>query len=137
VVYSGRETFQDSGAFQLFPVVDANNPFNPCNPAAAGGVDCGVAFDNLLLDPNFSAAVANEFGLTPAQFRDLGIVDLFSGPIGAQSSQVVASVRGDRTQAFADISQLRLVGGVKFDLPQLSFGDVSNWSGEIYGSFTL
>jgi len=34
VVYSGRETFQNSGAFQLFPVVPANNPFNPCNPAA-------------------------------------------------------------------------------------------------------
>jgi len=44
VVYSGRETFQNSGAFQLFPVVPANNPFNPCNPAAAGGVDCGVAW---------------------------------------------------------------------------------------------
>ncbi len=136
VVYSGRETFQNSGAAQLFPVVPANNPFNPCNPAAQGGVDCGVAFDNLLRDPNFASAVEANFGLTPQAFLDNGIVDLFSGPIGAQSTQVVASVLGDRTEVFADITQLRLVGGVKFDLPQISFGDFRDWSGEIYGSYS-
>ena len=136
VVYSGRETFQDSGAFQLFPQVPANNPFNPCNPAAEGGVDCGIAFDNLLRDPNFASAVQANFGLTPQQFADFGIVDLFSGPIGAAGTQIVASVRGDRTQTFADITQLRLVGGVKGDIPQINFGDVSNWSGEIYGSYS-
>ena len=136
VVYSGRETFQNSGAFQLFPVVPANNPFNPCNPAAAGGVDCGVAFDNLLRDPNFASAVQANFGLTPQGFLDAGIVDLFSGPLGAQSTQIVASVRGDRTETFADIKQLRLVGGVKADFPQINFGDVNNWSGEIYGSYS-
>jgi len=38
VLYSRAETFIDSGTFQLFPDVGADNPFNPCG---TNGVDCG------------------------------------------------------------------------------------------------
>ncbi|KUJ83112.1 hypothetical protein AVO43_11285 [Microbulbifer sp. ZGT114] len=134
--YAQRENFIDSGAFQLFPNVPANNPFNICNPDGVRGVDCGLAYDELLRNPNFAAQVAAEFGLTPQQFADFGIVDLFSGPLGPQSSLPIVSVRGDRTQADVEVSQLRMVTGVRGDLPMLNVGTLSDWSFELSGSLT-
>ena len=136
VIYSGRNSFQDGGAFQLFPDVPANNPFNPCNPGQPNGVDCGLAYDAMLNDPVFAQAVADTYGLTPAQFRDFGIVNLFSGPIGAQSVLPVVSVRGDRTQVKADLKQIRAVVGMRGDIPQINFGGFQNWSGEAYVSLS-
>jgi len=136
VIYSGRNSFQDGGAYQLFPNVPANNPFNPCNPGQPNGVDCGLAYDAMLNDPVFAQAVADTYGLTPAQFRDFGIVNLFSGPIGAQSVLPVVSVRGDRTQVNADLKQIRAVVGLRGDIPQINFGGFQNWSGEAYVSLS-
>jgi len=146
LVYSKRKTTSaNTGDFQLFPVVPANNPFNPCNPAAAGGVDCGLAYTAMLTDPIFvnqfqdyyfgGAGSPNCFGFprsicTPATFG------LLSGPIGAQTVQPVVSVEGDRTRVTADIEQLRGVFGLRADLPQINFGGFQNWSGEAYVSIS-
>ncbi len=120
IVYARRESTYNGDAAQLFPNVPASNPFNPCG---VNGVDCGLAYDSLLDNPTFAAQVAGAFGLTPAEFRDFGIVDLYQGAIGPQSVLPIVAVKGDRNGSEATVDQLRLVAGLKGDLPALN-----NWS---------
>ena len=41
--YGKRETYSIAGAYQLFPYVPANNPYNPCNYAGnPNAIDCGA-----------------------------------------------------------------------------------------------
>ncbi len=134
--YSRRESFQNSGAPQLFPAVPGGNPFNPCNPDAANGVDCGLAYDELLDDPNYAADFAAVQGLTPAEFRDFGIADIYIGPIGAIPVQPVVSVTGDRNITDVTIDQMRVVGGIRGDMPFMSFGSIDNWAFDAYFSHT-
>lgn len=135
--YNHLDVFQDSGASQLFTVVPASNPFNPCNPNQPNGVDCGLAADSLLTNPNYINSFqnyyfggpgnANCFGLpraacTPANFG------LLNGPLGPQRAGGGVVVEGDRDITEIELEQTRIVLGMKGDLPQLSFGDFSNWS---------
>jgi len=93
--YSRAEIFSDNtGAFQVFPNVPDSNAFNPCNPAAPGGVDCRVA-------------ESNTFGT--------GL-----GGIGAIGTRPVFAIRGDRTNTDVVQEQYRGVFGVKGDLPFIS-----------------
>ncbi|HZD52741.1 MAG TPA: TonB-dependent receptor plug domain-containing protein, partial [Woeseiaceae bacterium] len=80
-LYSRRETFLDSGVPQLFPTVPAGNPFNICNPDAEGGVDCGLAWDALMNNPNFINQVLAVFGCNPGSG---GSCDQTVGEIGPQ-----------------------------------------------------
>jgi len=50
VLYSRADIEADQGTFQLFPVVGANNPFNPCG---VNGSDCGTGALTALSDPEF------------------------------------------------------------------------------------
>ena len=53
-IYTERNFFSDqSGGLQIFPDVPARNPFNPCNPEQPDGVDCGLAQDALIQNPNY------------------------------------------------------------------------------------
>ena len=133
-LYVEREFFSDAGAFQLFPQVPARNPFNLCNPEAENGVDCGLAWDALMNNPNFRRQFTDYwvnrngcFGI-PAPFCTPQAFGVLAGPLGPQPTRPIVSVRGDRAQAYVDINQLRLVGGVEGDLPWLDFGGFSNWS---------
>ncbi|MDE0055420.1 MAG: TonB-dependent receptor [Gammaproteobacteria bacterium] len=123
VLWTKRDFFSDAGAFQLFPDVPANNPFNLCNPAAENGVDCGLAWNALLNNPHFGRQFVAAYGIPP---QALGF--LYSPPLGPIPTVPIVSVRGDRTQSFVDITQLRLVGGMAGDLPWLDFGGFSNWT---------
>ena len=120
-LWTKRDFFSDSGAFQLFPWVPANNPFNICNPAAENGVDCGLAYNALLDNPNFQNQMLATFGAPAFGF-------LYSPPMGPVRTRPIVSVRGDRVQSYVDIEQLRLVGGVSGDLPWMDFGSLSNWT---------
>ena len=122
------KTDATGGQGQLFPFVPASNPFNPCNPAAAGGVDCGLAYDAVLNDPDFAARFASVQGLTPAQFRDLGIANIYSGATGALRVRPVIGVLNDRNNVKTDLDQNRIVIGARGDLPQINFGSFNNWS---------
>ncbi len=133
VMYNTRETEQNSGEGQLFPIVPANNPFNPCNPNGVNGVDCGLAFDAFLTNPGYVDDFTAFYGISHTDFRDLGIVDLFVGPLGPQSVQPIVSVAGDRNLTTTDLDQTRVVAGVKGDFPNLNFGSMSNWSWEVAG----
>ncbi len=132
VLYNSSETDQFGREGQLFPTVPALNPFNLCNPAAENGVDCGLAFEGYLDNPSIAQGIANEFGLTPAQFRDLGIVNLYPGAIGPVDTLPIVSVRGDRNNFDVDQEQIRGVIGFRTDLPAINWGNVTNWSAEAY-----
>lgn len=129
--YGKREVFINSGAGQLFPSVPANNPFNICNPNGIRGVDCGLAFDTLLTNPNFEQQMVNTFGLTATEFRDLGIVDLFAGAIGPAAVTPIVAVRGDRNITDVEVDQTRIVAGLRGDLPFVNWGPVQDWSFEL------
>jgi iron complex outermembrane receptor protein len=148
-LYVRRDVESDSGAAQLFPFVPADNPFNPCNPNQPNGVDCGLAEDSLLLDPNYLAAFrayyANPLfnssgGLVGGDDNCFGLGDtaacnpinfgLLNGPVGPIRSQAIASVGGDRDNVDVTLEQFRLVGGVRADLPFLNMGPLQGWSSE-------
>lgn len=136
-LYSSRRTRIRNGTGGFSVDLPASNPFNPCNPNGIRGVDCGLAYDSLLTNPNFAQQVADNFGLTPAEFRDLGIVDLFQGEIGpAQATNFSIRIPGDRDNADVDIDQFRLVGGLRGELPQLEFGPISDLRWEVYAAYT-
>ena len=139
VMYSRRESFQNEGAYQLFPFVPANNPFNPCNPAAQGGVDCGDAWDATLRNPDFAARFAQVYGGTPQEYYDFWGINLFNNvdgtnPIGAVMVRPIVNVIGDRTLTDVTLSQTRAVIGLRGDMPFMNFGKVDNWSFDFYAT---
>ena len=134
-LYATRDVFADNGVYQLFPSVPAGNPFNICNPNGAG-VDCGLAWDALLTNPNFVAQFAQQFAgfcasrgvpasaCTPTTFGQL------SGPIGPAAVTPIAAVRGDRTLVTTSTNWRRWVGGVRGDLPFMNVGTLADWGFE-------
>ncbi|HEX7060784.1 MAG TPA: TonB-dependent receptor [Woeseiaceae bacterium] len=124
-LYARRENFIDFGPIQFFPDVPAGNPFNICNPAAEGGVDCGLAWDALMNNPSFANQVISVFGCDP---RSGGSCDQTVGPLGPLLVEPIVSVRGDRNTNTVEVEQLRFVGGFRSDLPFLNFGSVNDWS---------
>ncbi|MDZ7644160.1 MAG: TonB-dependent receptor [Woeseiaceae bacterium] len=132
-MYNEREVFFDGGRYQLFPVVPANNPYNPCNPNGVNGVDCGLAFDSLMNDPEYVDDFIATNGAPPGAFP----VPPGAGPLGAYGEigplpvQIVSSVIGDRTENDNTVDQTRIVAGVRGDIPALNFGTIQNWSFDV------
>ena len=129
-LYARRENFIDFGPIQFFPAVPAGNPFNICNPAAAGGVDCGLAWDALMNNPNFVNQVLAAFGCDPSAG---GSCDQTVGALGPLLTQPIVSVRDDRNTNTVEVDQLRFVGGFRADLPFIDFGSISDWSMDLAG----
>ena len=146
VLYSRAETNIDSGTFQLFPFVGADNPFNPCG---TNGVDCGsnnFNFDDAFVqrwntyqrdrDPNrdgdtrdaricatFAGGRFDNASCTPFLFG-FGSGDF----VGPTSARPVVGINGDRTENEIVIENTRLVGGFRGDLPFMNFGEFSDWT---------
>ncbi len=129
--YSQRETFIDSGAFQLFPNVPGTNPFNPCNPDGINGVDCQEAYETALLDPTFVSNFVDIYGVPPTAFGFL-----FTGARGPLDVLPVVNVAGDRTTTDVKLSQYRMVGGFKGELPFASPFAGGNWDYDVYASYS-
>ncbi|WP_413663781.1 TonB-dependent receptor domain-containing protein [Microbulbifer sp. CNSA002] len=129
-LYSQRNTFVNTGASQLFPDVPAENPYNICNPDGVNGVDCGLAYDALLTNPNIVDDFAAYYGGSPSDFG------LLNGALGAQSTTPIVAVRGDRNKTEVSLESLRFVTGLRGDLPMLNIGTMSDWSFETYASFS-
>lgn len=117
---------------QLFPRVHPLYPFNPCNPLGEG-VDCGLARDALLNNPDVVEAVQAVFGCT---VNSGGTCDLTTGPIGPVPLGIVVRVDGDRHRNETDVSQTRWVAGASADLPFIDYGPVTSWTGEFSVSYT-
>lgn len=147
-LYTKAEIAIDSGSSQLFTVVPAGNQFNPCNPNQPNGVDCGLAADSLLTNPNyletfrrfyFDGANGTRntgcFGFsraacTPSSFG------LLNGALGPQRAGAGVIVEGDRDITEVTQEQLRLVGGIRGDIPWMNVGTLSGWSFDTYASFS-
>lgn len=137
--YNQRETKARSapgGTIGVNPLnVPGTNPYNPCNPNGLNGVDCGLAWDSVITNPNYIASFGQRYeatcafyGFTLAQCTP-GLFGIGpGGPSGPISLEPQVSVLGDRDNVRSDVNQLRFVGGVKGDLPMISFGSVDNWS---------
>ena len=91
---------------QIFPYVPDDNPFNPCNPDAPGGVDCRAAQD---------AA----FGTSIGAFGSLPVAPIFG-------------VVGDRNNTDVVQEQYRGTLGVRGDLPFIG----SSWTFEVAGTYS-
>jgi len=137
VLYTEQDFFSNSAEGQLFPSVPALNPFNPCNPNQPDGVDCGIAYDQWLDNPQWRQTLLNTFGCDTSLPNDdpLGC-GLRTGAIGAAAVTPIVSVQGDRNFTDVEGSQLRVVGGVRGDLPFINFGSIDNWTFDVYYSFS-
>lgn len=133
-MYANRRGENNGGNGQVFPEVPADNPFNPCNPNGVNGIDCGLAFDQFLLTPSVNDAVLNAFGIAPAP----GLLCAFvcGGPIGATEVLPIIAVRGDRDTVEAEVSQFRVVTGLRGDAPGLDAGAFRNVYWEVFGSYS-
>ena len=131
-LYGKRMTFSETQIPQLFPVVPALNPFNPCNPFGHG-VDCGLARDALLNNPVVIETIQNVFGCSVGTG---GGCDLTGGPSGPIPVGIVVRVDNDRHRTDVSVSQMRWVAGVNADLPALDIGTLSGWSGEASVTYT-
>ena len=111
--YSRAEVFSDNtGVPQIFPSVPGNNPFNPCNLAAPGGVDCRSS-DNALLGLTNGVAPALSTGFS------LPTIPIFA-------------IRGDRNNVDVTQEQYRGVFGIKGDLPFIA----PSWTFEVAGTYS-
>ncbi|MEX2489204.1 MAG: TonB-dependent receptor [Pseudomonadales bacterium] len=139
-LFNRRETYALSLGAALFEEAPADNPYNPCNPNGLNGVDCGVAYNNALNDPtyvqNFGLryeATCAQFGFSLAQCTPalFGLLLPGTGAVGALPLEGQVSIRGDRNFVQSEVEQMRLVTGVRGDLPMLSFGQMDNWSFDV------
>jgi iron complex outermembrane receptor protein len=139
-LYNKRETYALSLGAALFQEAPANNPYNPCNPNGLNGVDCGQAYNNVLNNPNYIESFRDRYESLCADFgfgRDACTPGLFGlllpgdGSVGPLPLEAQVSIRGDRDFVRSEVDQLRLVGGVRGDLPMLDFGPMDNWGFDV------
>ena len=142
VMYNTQDYAQTGRNPQLFPTVPALNPYNLCNPDAENGVDCGLAYDAYLTNPNivdnfadYFLEVANCFGL-PRMFCAPQVFGLLTGGYGPVETLPIVSVAGDRNNVTTEMEQVRVVLGTTADLPFLDFGTMGNWRGDVSVSYT-
>ena len=123
ILHSDLEVNGTSRQPQLFPFVSANNPFNPCNLNQPNGVDCGAAYNSLLLDPGFAGLFSQVYGVPPSAF-----FFIFAPEGVSLSTRPVIGVQGDRNEFAVELQQTRISSGIRGDLPFMNFGDVKDWS---------
>ena len=128
LMYNRREHHNYDPGTVLFEEVPADNPFNPCNPNGLNGVDCGLAMGYVLSHPGYVPAFAARWGASPAGYCASGFAFLCGSATGPAPLEAQVSVLNDRDRVSSDVSQLRFVGGITGDLPQLNIGSMENWS---------
>ena len=119
---------------QLFPWVPPLNPDNPCNTISnPNGYDCGLAFDEFLENPAVIQQYLDTFGCDPSATGDCPQA---GGALGPTYVRPIVGVVGDRDNTKTSGDQMRVVGGIRGDMPFMNFGSFDNWSFDVYGSFT-
>ena len=138
VLYGASDYEANSGAqLRFFPWVPATNPYNICNPEAEGGIDCGLALDALYANPGYIAGwneLYSEFCVAqgiPATACGPLAFDISAGAIGAQRTQPVIHVRGDRNFVETETTWYRGVAGLRGDLPFLNVGTLADWTFDV------
>ncbi len=102
--YNNRQTFIDRGTIGLGATYSGDSPFNPCNRFTnPDGVDCYLFFG---LGPDANGPEAPE--VTPnIQLKGLNFQEI-------------------------EVSQTRIVGGLKGELPFLNTGAMRDWQYDVY-----
>ncbi len=130
--YGSRESEHNGGGYQVFPSVHPLNPFNPCNPLGEG-VDCGLAINEFFAKQSFRDMVIEALGCDPGPG---GSCDLSQRPRGPVAAQPVVVIEGDRNITTVEVAQTRYVGGLRFDMPWLTWGSRGGWTAEFFISYT-
>ena len=139
VLWAERKFSSNGGQAQFFPNVPARNPFNLCNPEGTG-VDCGLAYRELVLNPNFvaafqeaNAALCARFGIPRAACNPWVFSSIRNNmaPRGPAGTRPVVAVQGDRVVTDTDTAAWRGVLGLTGDLPFLNVGSLSGWSFDV------
>ena len=124
----------NSGELPIFIDVPARNPYNICNPEAAGGVDCGLARDALWSSPGYERQFAAHFeafcsgrGIAPENCTP-SYFNLRTGALGPIVTQPYFIIRGDRNHVTRSSLAWRGVAGLRGDLPFLNKGSFADWS---------
>ncbi len=128
LMYNQRAHENYSPGAGLFEEVPAGNPFNPCNPDGLAGVDCGLAMGYVLNHPGYVPGFVARWGASPAAYCAAGFGFLCGSATGPVPLEAHVSILNDRDRVSTDVSQLRFVGGITGDLPQLDMGSMENWS---------
>ncbi len=149
VLYTKSEstTAEDFRSLPIFPTVPAANPYNICNPANANGIDCGLAYDAVLLNDNVGAALIQMFPgfydengdgtATLDEYRSIS-QSLTFGPLPNGIDLIpVVSVRGDRDNTTTEVEQIRIVAGLRGDIPILDeLGPLNDWTFDVSYSYS-
>lgn len=121
-LYSNRQfRQQQNGSISFRIATPASNPFNPCNPNGIRGVDCGQALNDQIVATY--GAPLSAFGLP-------------NPTLGGREIRQEArlNLRPEDAVATAEVSQFRMVTGLKGDLPFDRLG-LENWSWEASASY--
>ena len=144
---SESTTAEDFRSLPIFPTVPAANPYNICNPANTNGTDCGLAYDAVLLNNNVGAALIQMFPdfydengdgtATLAEYQSISQADTF-GPLPNGVDLIpVISVGGDRDNTATEVEQIRIVAGVRGNIPILDeVGPLNNWTFDVSYSYS-
>ena len=124
-IYSRRQSSQIAGLYAIWAGLHPLNPYNICNPYGNNGVDCGLAYNEYLLNPTTTQNLIDAAGCDPRAGCLLG------GPAGPRPIGVQFTVREDRNASDVRITQSRYVAAVNMDLPFMNIGDFGGWSSEV------
>ena len=139
--------FNQGSGHEIFRTrVPGDYPHNMCNPAWENGVDCVQGLiDVYQNNADLNAAVIDYWGgsLSTCNFwaSFFGYPDCYAfmlwptpdwEPGTGLDNQPVWSVKNDRTITEAEVTQRRMLGGLRFDLPMLDrIPMVSGWEGDL------
>lgn len=128
VLFANSKTEANDGSPQLFPWV---RPENPYNPLGINGVDPGVTRNNFWMQDGARESFYNYYGAYPEDYGLFwGFYSDAQVTFGPDWVRPVLSIKGDRDNIKTDIEQLRIVAGVRGDLPNWTWGEMSDWTWE-------
>lgn len=122
-LWSKREQSIKTRGAQVFEAVPGSNPYNPCNYNSPLGGDCLGFFGDSGIVDFYSELFGTDFFRTNPSA-------LFGFP--TQSATPIINIRGDRDRNDVDVSQFRLVGGLRGNF---SFNN-NEWSWETSASLS-
>lgn len=125
ILHSRRQSHSIGTLWAIWAGIHPLNPYNICNPFGNNGVDCGVAYNEYLLNPTTTQNLIEAAGCDPRAGC------LRSGPAGPTPLGIQFHVQGDRNTSDVVVRQTRYVAAAEMDLPFMNRGGFSGWSMEV------
>lgn len=125
ILHSRRQSHSIGTLWAIWAGIHPLNPYNICNPFGNNGVDCGLAYDEYLLNPTTTQNLIDAAGCDPRAGC------LRGGPAGPRPLGIQFHVQGDRNTSDVVVRQTRYVVATEMDLPFMNRGGFSGWSMEV------